>query len=300
MAKERIDLGGLSGAARERFVARSAGTSFDFRSSSSGTEIDIYDEISRWGISASYFRARLKDASGDLTIRINSPGGIVTEGIAIYNDLLAYKGHKRVEITGLAASMATVIAMAGDEIAIAENAFFMIHNAWGLAIGDHRDMQATAEILAKMSDAIGRTYAANTSLGIRAIKEMMDKETWFTGKEAHEQGFATELLKPVDAKAKFDLSAFSNTPVDLDVEDDEFSAPQTTDWDIEKRLMRDAGLRTRSQARALIKEIRSSKASPPETMPGAGGVVLDGLANALKDARQAFATINHTKHGGQK
>lgn len=286
--KERIDLGGVALAGRERFVARAVGTQFQMKATGEGgTEIDIYDEISPWGVSARMFRSVLRQAKGDLTIRMNSPGGIVTEGIAIYNDLLAYGGKKRIEITGIAASISTVIAMAGDEIAIAENAFFMIHNAWGVAIGDHREMAAVSEILAKMSDAIARTYAANTNLGIRAIKEMMDKETWFTGKEAKENGFATELLKPVEAKAKFDLSVFSNAPHALETDDEEFSDPQT-EMDIERMLMRDAGPRSRSQARALIKQIRAGKTSTTDPMPGAGGVRLDGILDALKRANDAF------------
>ncbi len=288
--KEPIDLGGGNLTARERFVARAVGTKFDIRAlSSGGTEIEIYDEISPWGVDARSFRARLKEANGDLTIRINSPGGLVTDGVAIYNDLLAYQGRKRVEITGLCASIATIIAMAGDEIAIAENAFFMVHNAWGAAIGDHRDMRNVADVLAKMSDAMARTYAANAKgLGIRAIKQMMDDETWFTGKEAKDAGFATEILAPAPAKAKFDLSTFTHCPDAIASAIDDEGASETI-RDIERRL-RDAGGFTRKQATAIAKMVAAGEQGQDEATRDAGGERLVGLLGALKAANAAFNT----------
>lgn len=285
--KEPIEISADGIGARDRFVARAVGTKFDMRAlSTGGTEIEIYDEISPWGVDARSFRAKLKDAKGDLTVRINSPGGIVTDGVAMYNDLLAYNGRKRIEITGLCASIATIIAMAGDEIAIAENAFFMIHNAWGLAVGDHRDMRATADVLAKMSDAMARTYAANAkNLGIRAIKQMMDDETWFTGKEAKEAGFATEILEPTNAKAKFDLSVFAHSPDAIATAIDDEGAAETI-RDIERRL-RDAGGFSRKQASAIAKIVAAGEQSQEATRD-AGGEGLLGLLASLKEANQAF------------
>lgn len=287
--KEPIELGADQIGARERFVARAVGTKFDFRAlSTGGTEIEIYDEISPWGVDAKSFRSRLKEAKGDLTVRINSPGGIVTDGVAIYNDLLAYPGRKRIEITGLCASIATIIAMAGDEIAIADNAFFMIHNAWGIALGDHRDMRATADVLSKMSDAMARTYAANAkNLGIRAIKQMMDDETWFTGKEAKEAGFATEILSATQAKAKFDLSNFSNCPEAIAAAINDEGASETI-RDIERRL-RDAGF-ARKQATAIAKMVVPGDTSHDEATRDAGGEGLLGLLATLKEANGAIKT----------
>ncbi len=287
---ERIDVDGLALSQRHRFVARSVGTAFVARSPSADlTEIDLYDEISPWGVTAKDFRARLRDASGNIVLRINSPGGMVTDGIAIYNDLVSHKGNVRVEITGLAASIATIIAMAGDQIAIAQNAFFMIHNAWGLVVGNRHEMASVSEVLGKIDDSMARTYAAKSGGGIRAIKQMMDDETWMTGKEAKEAGFATEFLTPAasEAKAKFDLSAFEHTPAALRCGDEVFARVET-DEDIEKLLMRDAGPRSRSQARSLIRDIRAGKTSTTEAMPGAGGVKLDGLVEATRLLKSAF------------
>src|SRR4051812_40894455 len=116
---DRIDFGSMpQGGQRDRFFARSVGTNFDASLNGAATEIDLYDEIGVWGVTARDFRNKLKDTTGNIVLRINSPGGSVTDGVAIYNDLLAHKGDVRVEITGVAASIASIIAMAGSEVAI--------------------------------------------------------------------------------------------------------------------------------------------------------------------------------------
>lgn len=279
---DRIDVGAMpQGGQRDRFFARSIGTAFQAQLSGDATEIDLYDEIGVWGVTSRDFRNKLKETSGDIKLRINSPGGSVTDGIAIYNDLLAHKGTVRVEITGVAASIASIIAMAGKEIAIAENAFMMIHNSWSVAVGNKDDFTDIAALLAKIDDSMARTYASRSGTGVRSIKQMMDDETWMTGKEAKEAGFATEILKPVEAQAKFDLSVFAQVPDALRF-DDEVFANAETDEDFVKVLMRGAENRTRTQAKALIKAIKAGKTSLNDTMPGAGDLKLEGLMDALK------------------
>ncbi|MDR3474440.1 MAG: Clp protease ClpP [Devosia sp.] len=288
---DRIDLGEPAPSGRrDRFFARSAGTRFAAAATSTDmTTIDLYDEIGFWGVTAKDFRSQLRDAAENIVLRINSPGGDVFDGIAIYNDLAAHKGSVRVEITGLAASIATIIAMAGDERLIAENAFFMIHDAWALSAGNRHDHAETSAILAKIDDAMGRTYAAKAKLGVRAISKMMDDETWMTGKEAVDQGFATGTLAATDAKAKFDVSVYAGAPQALRWPDEAFGQVGTEE-DVEKLLMRDAG-RTRSQARALIRDIRAGKTSKTEAKPGAGK---SGLVDVLADIRSARRLINPT------
>lgn len=282
---DKIDVIAPAGNRRNRFFARAVGTKFNIAAKKDGPiEIDLYDEIGFWGVRAKDFRSRLRDAGdSDILLRINSPGGDVFDGIAIYNDLLAHKGKVRVEVTGLAASIASIIAMAGNERAVADNAMVMIHNAWTIALGNKNDFRETADLLDKIDENLARTYASATGQGIKSIKKMMDDESWFNGNEAVENGFATELLgaSDLDAQAKFDLSVFENVPKALCWPDDTFDA-QESEEDIEKLLMRDAG-RSRSQARALIKEIRAGKTSVTTT-PGAGDVKLDGLFEALRAA----------------
>ena len=278
---DAIDIAAPQGERKRLFFARSMGTSFDVRASTDATEIDLYDEIGFWGTTAKDFRDRINGA-GDIVLKINSPGGDVFDGISIYNDLLAHPGRVRVEITGLAASIASIIALAGDEVAIAENGFFMIHNAWTIALGNRHQLADVVSLLGKIDDALARTYVARTSIGIRSVKQMMDDETWMTGKEARENGFATEILGAEAPKARFDLSLFANAPKALawdESEPEEFK----TIRDVERRAMRDAGW-SRSTVHAAIRVIKRSEAEPQRD---AGEADLTHLAAALMKARLA-------------
>jgi len=285
MAAINIDV--PKGSRRDRFFNRSVGTKFavtEPAKSGDATEIELYDEIGMWGVNAKDFRSQIKD-SGDIVLKINSPGGDVFDGIAMYNDLQAHKGNVRVEINGIAASIASIIAMAGNQIAIGANAMMMIHNSWTIAMGNADDFEEQAVVLGKIDGALALTYAAQKGTpGIRTIKQMMADETWFSGKEAVENGFATEILTPADkstAQAKFDLSPFLNVPKSLLVTDEDFEDGETED-DIVKVLMRDAGY-TRARAKAFIKSARVGNTSKNETMLGAGEVKLDGLLSAFTD-----------------
>lgn len=283
-----INIAAPAGERRDRFFARSVGTSFDVRASDGATEIDIYDEIGFWGVNAKDFRARLKGA-GDVVLRINSPGGDVFDGLAIFNDLVAHKGKVRVEITGLAASIASIIAMAGDEIAIADNGFLMIHNAWTIGIGNRHDFNELSGTLAKIDDALARTYASRTGAGVRSVKQMMDDETWLTAKEAKSLGFATESLTQVEAKAKFDLSVFGSAPAALEWPVDDTEEPETErDW--ERVAMRDAGW-TRSKVRSFKRALKTAAQAETEMdkpLQDAGEVDLTSLAEAVMAVSATF------------
>lgn len=282
---ERIDVdGSLPPVQRGRYFARAAGAAFSARVMEAGSaQIELYDEIGMWGVSAKDFAAQLKSISGDLVLKINSPGGNVFDGIAMFNELLSFSGKVRVEVVGLAASAASVVAMAGDEIAVAENAFLMIHNAWTLAIGNRHDMIEASTVLGKIDGAIARTYANQSGLGIRTVSQLMDDETWMAGPEAKEKGFATEVLTLADgeAKARFDLSVYAKVPDPLRWAPDAGAEPETI-RDVERELMRDAGPRSRSQARALM---RACKASSEEATPGAGSADLTRLLETLQRTR---------------
>ncbi|TGQ19315.1 head maturation protease, ClpP-related [Mesorhizobium sp. M00.F.Ca.ET.217.01.1.1] len=288
-----INITAPSGERRERFFARSTGTRFEVKAAATGaTQIDLYDEIGFWGVNAKNFRARLNDiGDGDVVLRINSPGGDVFDGLAIYNDLVSHPGKVRVEVTGLAASIASIIAMAGDEVAIADNAFFMIHNAWTIGIGNRNDFETLAGTLGKIDDAMARTYAARTGTGIRSVKKMMDDETWLTAKDAKDLGFATESLTPNDgAKARFDVSVFAGMPDSLKWPDETGTEPETErDW--ERLAMRDAGW-SRSRVRAFKRALKPSSdgetTTTDEPLRDAGEVNLTALADAVKAVSAAF------------
>lgn len=180
-------------------------------------EIMIYDVIGAdWygGITAKQFVEDLNNLGDVKTIRlrINSPGGDVFDGTAIYNALVSHKARIEVSIDGLAASMATVVAMAGDHISMPENAMMMIHNPWTLAMGDANEMRKVADVLDKAKVGLIAAYARQTGKDAEEISKLMDEETWMTGKEASEKGFTDEMTEPVKLAAKFDLSGFRRPP----------------------------------------------------------------------------------------
>lgn len=182
-------------------------------------EISIYDEIGLWGISAKTFIAELKGL-GDrhVTVRINSPGGEIFEGNAIYNALRRHPGGVTVEIDSLAASMATVIAMAGEKRTMAENGMFMIHNPWSLSAGESKDFRRQADLLDDLKSNIVSAYAGRTGMDRDELSEMMDAETWLTATEAKDYGFITDITEPMQAAAKFDgslLAKFDKAPASI-------------------------------------------------------------------------------------
>ncbi|HCK7397576.1 TPA: Clp protease ClpP, partial [Pseudomonas aeruginosa] len=166
-------------------------------------EVLLYDEIGVWGITALQFARDLK-AMGDLTkinLHIHSPGGDVFEGTAIYNLLRNHPASVDVYIDGLAASMASVIAMAGDTIYMPENAMMMVHKPWGIQGGDADDMRRYAELLDKVEDTLVMAYANKTGKSADDIKALLKEETWMNGREAVAAGFADQLTEPLRAAA---------------------------------------------------------------------------------------------------
>ncbi|SHF46675.1 ATP-dependent protease ClpP, protease subunit [Ruegeria intermedia] len=179
-----------------------------------GAEISIYDEIGAYGVSAKAFLAdlgKLPDAA-PLTLRLNSPGGSVFDAVAIYNALGRHASNVTVTIDGIAASAASYIAMAGDEIIMPENAFLMIHDPSGLVMGTAADMRSMAEALDKVGASLIKGYAAKSGKAEDEIAKLMAAETWFDASEAIDMGLADTLAAPVKMAARFDMSGFRNTP----------------------------------------------------------------------------------------
>lgn len=165
-------------------------------------EISIHDEIGSWGVSAKDFLAQLRSiaAATPINLSIHSPGGEVFDGLAIYHALKA-RGNVTVRIEGLAASMASVIAMAGTRIEMPRNAFLMIHNPSGFAMGDAADMRQLADLLDKIKSSLVAAYRDRTKKTDEDIMDMMDAETWLTGEEAVEHGFADATTDEVALSA---------------------------------------------------------------------------------------------------
>jgi len=145
-------------------------------------------------ITPKQFKSELTASEGDISVWLNSPGGDVFAASQIYTMLKEYKGKVTVKIDGLAASAASVIAMAGSEILMSPVAMMMIHNPATLIFGETADLQSGIEMLSEVKESIINAYEQKTSLGRAKISKMMDAETWFNAKKAVELGFADRVL----------------------------------------------------------------------------------------------------------
>lgn len=168
--------------------------------------LSIFDDIGAFGVSAKSFLNDLASAQGDsVRVEINSPGGDVFAGLAIYNGLRNSGKKVNVRVLGLAASAASLVAMAGDTIEMPENSFMMVHNPWGFAMGGASDMRDTADMLDKLGVSLASTYAKRTGKSAEEITALLDAETWMSAAEAVDAGFATAVISEVPVKAAFDL-----------------------------------------------------------------------------------------------
>ncbi|ECE6303397.1 Clp protease ClpP [Salmonella enterica subsp. salamae] len=237
--------------------------------------ISVFDVIGQdyWGegITAKRIAGALRAMNGaDVTVNINSPGGDMFEGLAIYNLLREYEGHVTVKVLGIAASAASIIAMAGDDIQIGRGAFLMIHNCWLYAMGNRHDFAELAQSLEPFDTAMADIYAARSGLDIAAVQKLMDAESYIGGSDAVAKGLADSLLSadavsdgdesPAAALRKLDaLLAKTNTP--------------------------------RSERRKLIKALTGNMpgaVTDPDGKPGATEEIKPEIINSLKNALAAL------------
>lgn len=229
--------------------------------------ISVYDVIGYdwWtgeGVTAKRVAAALRAmGAGPVTVNVNSPGGDMFEGMAIYNLLREHEGEVTVKVLGLAASAASVIAMAGDTVQIARAGFFMIHNCWVMAQGNRHDLREFAEMMEPFDAAMADIYVARTGIDAAEVTRQMDGETWINGSSAIEQGYADELL-PSDQVGQ--------------------AAAQTSASAVRRveAAMRAAGL-PRSEAQRLIHDFKSSLSD------SAGSGVRDATGRGPSDSAVA-------------
>ncbi|HEM5075646.1 TPA: Clp protease ClpP, partial [Streptococcus suis] len=155
------------------------------------------------------FKNDLHAGNGDITLWINSPGGDVFAAAQIYNMLMDYKGDVHVVIDGLAASAASVIAMAGTTVSMSPVAMMMIHNPWTVAQGEAKDMQKVIEMLGEIKESIINAYELRTGLSRTKLSHLMDSESWFNAKKAVELGFADKILFDKQGEHGTDIESYS-------------------------------------------------------------------------------------------
>jgi ATP-dependent protease ClpP protease subunit len=200
------------------------------RNSIDEATVYIYDLIdSYWGVSASGFITQLDSVADAKTlhVRFNSPGGDVFQGKAIAEAIKRFNGKTIAHIDSLAASAATSIAIACDEVEISQDAFFMIHNASGAVWGDKQAMRDTADLLEKVEGSIVAGYVNKTGKDAADIVAWMDAETWFTADEAVANGFCDRLAATADKAAKntWNLAAYNKVPKSLTAAPDPATPP---------------------------------------------------------------------------
>lgn len=219
--------------------------------------VDFWGE----GVSAKRISAALRyiGAEKPVTVNINSPGGDIFEGLAIYSLLAEHRGEVTIKILGLAASAASVIAMAGDNVQIAKAGFYMIHNSWTLAAGDRHFLREAGDWLEPFDDAMAGVYEDRTGIKKSELASMMDSETWINGETSIERGFADEYLgsDPVVASSRSNDYAAATRKADI--------------------AMAKAGI-PRSERRKILNEIKSSKHS------AAGGGTHNAAATDTQNA----------------
>jgi ATP-dependent Clp protease, protease subunit len=238
--------------------------------------ISIYEVIGEdpWtggGVTVKRIDAALRSIGNrDVAVNINSPGGDVFEGIAIYNRLREHQGKVNVKVLGLAASAASIIAMAGDSIQIGASSFLMIHNAWVLAIGNRHDMREVADFLEPFDRALADVYVARSGQKLETVQAAMDAETWLNGTTAVELGYADALLAADEIANDEDVPA----------EEDSVKALRRAEVALCHNM-------PRSSARDLLNKIKGMPDAAPEpAMPDAGDPELVGsLAGLLATIR---------------
>lgn len=237
--------------------------------------IDVLDVIGEdvWsggGVTARRVSAALRSiGERDVVVNINSPGGDAFEGIAIYNMLREHKAKVTVRVLGLAASAASIIAMAGDEIQVGRGAFLMIHNTWAVAIGNRHDMAKASADLAVFDQALADLYHARTGQDVKALSKMMDEETWLNATTAMAKGFADGLVDD----SQIQPVTGGDTPAN--------AAVRQLDTILAKSHM------PRAERRKLIQDLKSGTPGAAEPVtPGADLTAtlasLQGLENLLK------------------
>jgi len=190
------------------------------KNATSEAEITIFDEIGMWGVDASNFKADLDKVKNLSSIKllINSPGGSVFDGIAIYNMLKDVRDKLTVEVSGLAASIASIIAMAGGTRVMREGTFLMIHNPWTMMVGDADDMRKEADTLDQIKDQLVSIYVNNSNLDSATIEMLMSEETWMDAETAEEYGFISKTIYAPKIAASFNKKlkeyGFKNGPKD--------------------------------------------------------------------------------------
>jgi len=232
------------------------------------TTITMYDRIGSdgWteGVTAKRVSAALRSiGSKDITVSINSPGGDFFEGLSIYNLLREHPHKVTVKVVGIAASAASIIAMAGDEIQVAKSGFLMVHNAWAAAIGNRHDLRAAADVMERFDASMASIYSQAAGITDKEAAALMDAETWMTGQAALDAGFATSLL------------ASDEVVADQNKANAALAAKRRVDSILAKQGM------SRSERRALLEQMKGTHDAAHDVTQNADAAMIAAFQGAI-------------------
>jgi len=239
-------------------------------------DISLHEEIGLWGVTAADFIADLNNHKGvsDINLSIHSPGGSVLDGFAMYNALKYHPAKVHGTVEGIAASAASFVLMAADTISMPEDAFIMIHNAWGGAMGDADELRSAADVIDKLQDSIVNIYEKRTGLKESELRDMMRDETWLNAQDAIDKGFIDTITNALGVAAKTNIfnKHFKSMPISNDSAIDELE----TIKDFERHLREVCGL-SKGLALALTSRARAIFQGDPDEKPSSNGEILAAL-----------------------
>lgn len=242
-----------------------------------------------WDVYAQDIRDKLKEANGaDIKMLISSPGGFISEGLAIANLMRSYSGRIEVEISGEAASMATYIAMFADKVSVYDNSVFMIHNALGGVMGDYREIGKYGNMLESFTKMLARAYVQKTNKCDKDIRKMMDDETYMFGAEIKELGFADEIIS-------------SGDELDEDMKAEKFSETMLNVNNAKDIIKKIGQKEDFEQAAAMLGTMPVNKSKTAEAVENTKGVkmTLEEFLASSTDAKMEFdQKISDAKKSG--
>jgi ATP-dependent protease ClpP protease subunit len=289
MPKPIIDLAPFAATRARNFAPSCLGTgAVRFNAGDDEADVYVYGDIGGWwdGIQPEDIAREIAALDvKTLNVKVNSPGGVVFDGLALYNAFAAHPAHVVMHVEGIAASIASVVICAGDEIKIGESSNIMIHKPWSLMIGDADEMRSEADVLDNLEQGIVDIYRARTNNDDATLKAWMKTETWFRGQAAVDEGFADALIpsKTKEKKAARSslLALYRHTPNDLVAANRD--RPAIHEFE---RLLRDVEQQPNAFAKrvaALAAKVFTPARDVPDTDPRDEG----GAAAAARDVRLA-------------
>lgn len=255
-------------------------TWFDVKAGQHDISINIHDEIGAWGIGAAEFISQFKGSSVDqINVSIHSRGGNMLDAVAMYHELQMHRANVSIDVPGIAASAATLVMMAGNDITMPEDAWIMIHNPWAAAAGDSHYMRDLAEHLEQMQASMINIYHARTGIANDEIRTVMDNETWLNGVDALAAGWITSTTDPmgVAALAPDEAKHYSHLPAALAASVSNIDLDSITDPRSYEAALRDAGC-SKAAARALTAKAKTLQPGGSESREG-----LTALLHSVKN-----------------